>query len=233
MRWFDNTPSKRQELFKTHSGKALIRSVARQAAFLEASTSGGLRKATHRHRRRPTYALGEQKSSEGYAKIQQHTSYPIKDRNQISKHIRGNPFLKRYASLIDNLALSSLPPEVENDTILHIADSKNATVENTSLNIQFAVVDGRLCFYPTQQIGQKVLCGSRDQAAAMFFNAANNKWTHGCNNSFRMVDTSIATRSGFREITLSSRDIRQALLLEDSVKLNVTHFFKYFFFIDN
>ena len=132
--------------------------------------------------------------------------------------------------MIENLSLSSLPPEIDNDIIIHASDSKNATVEIQSANIKFVIVDGSLCVYPREEIAQKILCGTQGQQRAIFFNSSNNKWTHGCNTSFERVDAAIAKRPGFREITASTKDLRGALGLGDTEKLNITHYFKFLIF---
>ena len=64
----------------------------------------------------------------------------------------------------------------------------------------------------------------------MFFDSSNKKWTHGCNTSFELVDASISRQSGYKEITACTKDLKRALGLEDSVKLNITHYFKYLIF---
>nr|BDT62976.1 MAG: wsv134-like protein [Trachysalambria curvirostris nimavirus] len=236
MHWFGNRSTSRQGLFRTHIGRALIKSAARQAAILETTFGRDRQAPPSRGVPGDIKGMASTKGEQGEGRIEGVSARgleSVKPETEISRYIIGNPFLRRYANLIDNLALSSIPPELQNDTVLHMADSKNATVKNISFDIRFVLVDGKLCFYPTQQIGQKILCGSEGQEAAMFFNSANNKWTHGCNNSFEVIDVSIAARPGFREIALSSRDIRRALCLEDSERLDITHFFNYFFYNDN
>ena len=220
--------SSRQGLFRTHIGEALIRSAAKQALAVETSTA-------IKRGRWATIARRGRISPMSLPPPQQHLPsnfQALKERtnNTIATYIQQNPFLKRYANLIDNLSLSSLPPEIDNDIVIHVSDSKNATVEVQSANIKFVIVDGSLCLYPREEIAQKILCGTRGQQRAMFFNSSNNKWTHGCNTSFERVDASISQRAGFREITASTKDLREALRLGDSEKLDITHYFKFLIF---
>lgn len=228
MKWFKKTS--RQDLFRTHSGIAFIRSAAKQALSLETSTS---LKLGRRLKRAPVSIYQGRKINK---KRQSMTLYPENhgDENAkeltIANRVIQNPFLERYANLIDNLALSSLPPEIENDIIVHMSDSKNATVEVQSMNIKFTIVEGNLCVYPREEIAQRILCGTKGQQRAIFFNSSNNKWLHGCNVSFELVDSSISLRPGYREITASTKDLREALGLEDSVKLDITHYFKFLIF---
>ena len=199
--------------FKTHTGKALIRSAARQAAALE--TSFGR-------------ALGVKSKPPRAKKIRSREN--VETVNNIAQCIRNNQYLKRCAQLIDDLQVSILPPEIDNDIVIHMIDANNATVRVDSLGIKIAVLEGKLCVYPREDLGENILCGSFGQQRAIFFNSANNKWTHGCNTSFESIDSSIAFQANFTEINASLTDVRSCLLLKNYQKLDITHIFKYLFY---
>ena len=78
-----------------------------------------------------------------------------------------------------------------------------------------------------KEIAETILCATQGQQKVIFFNSSNNKWTHGCNTSFDRIDAAVSRRPGYREITASTKDLREALALSDSVKLNITHYFDY------
>ena len=118
MQWFKR--NSRQDLFRAHTGKALIRSAARQVLALEISIS--IR--TGRRERRALALRNNERETNEQQPPSLLTSYGDEKLKEVkvAKHIKRNPFLERYATVIDNLALSSFPPEIDNDIIIHMSD---------------------------------------------------------------------------------------------------------------
>ncbi|AAK77748.1 ORF79 [White spot syndrome virus] len=220
MEWINQRTS-REDLFNTYTGNAVIRSAAKQALAIE-------KHAAERRGEKAWTTSAAAAASSNFNNVQQ--DYTDDDITQVSiaNSVLNNPFLKRYAKLIDNLAISSLPPDIEDDVIIHTRDASNSTVRVDGANIYFAIIDGDLCVYPKQYISDKVLCGSLNREKALFYNSSKNKWTYGCNLNFDIVDAAIMKHPDYKEETTSTKHIRKILGIGASEKLNITHYLNYF-----
>lgn len=221
MEWLGHETD-REDLYKTHVGRSIMRSEARQSIALESMLDA------RKGRKVSSSMVKKKEQEEEQQRYQRQTTAAASIKEiSVADHVRDNPFLKRYANLIDNLAMSSLPSDVEDDIVVHIHDRHNATVRVFGANLKFAGIGGSLCVYPTEHLGNNILCASEGQERAMFFNSMTHKWTHGCNTAFDIVDAAIMQRPSSKEITASTKELRKTLRLSADEKLNITHYINF------
>lgn len=209
MEWFKRHNT-RQDLFRTHTGQALIRSICRQAVSVESSRGETTTNSPEQLRAPPTPEEEED--------------------DKVADHVVDNPFLKNYARIIDSLHVSSLPPDIDNDIVVHMVDDKTATVSVDTMGIKLAVVGGKLCVYPREDLGENLKCGSEGQQKAIFLTNLTNKWSHGCNTSFEIIRDNIIMQPNHRKQTASVKNLRAALSLKPDQKINIEHVFNYVFY---
>lgn len=223
MEWLGHKTD-REDLYKTHAGRSIMRSAARQSISLESMLD--TRKGRKVSSTTTTIQRRGEEQRRRHKQTAPFTEETIKEIS-VADHVKKNPFLKRYANLIDNLAVSSLPSDVEDDIVVHIHDTHNATVRVFGANIKFVVIDGSLCVYPMEHLGDHLLCASAGQERAMFFNSTTRKWTHGCNTAFNIIDAAITRKPSSKELTASTKDLRKALHLSADDTLNITHYINF------
>ena len=224
MEWFKNQNS-RQDLFRTHTGQAMIRSACRQAVKMETLPASTVRAQNKMNSNERTRELKQ------FPTFNIETKSPTPENSQvIADYVTDNPFLEKIASVIDSIRLTSLPPYIDDDIIVHIMDNQNACVSVDTMGIKFAIIKGMLCVYPREDISERLKCGNKGQQKAIFLNNLTNKWSHGCNTSFDVIRNNIILQPSHRKLTASVKDLRTALNLDRRQKLNIQHVFNYIFY---
>ena len=148
----------------------------------------------------------------------------------IADYVTDNPFLKNIASVIDGIRLTSLPPNIDDDIIVHIIDNQNACISVDAMGIKLAIIKGKLCVYPREDVSERLKCGNEGQQKAIFLNHLTNKWSHGCNTSFDVIRDNMILQPSHRKLTASLKDVRAALNLDPRHKLSIQHVFNYIFY---